>query len=441
MGLQIGKDVFGIAKQSGKGVIAANPYFAFGLAGGALTVDVTQEPDKLTSAYIASAGAYRSKIANGAKFETRAFEKSIGLLLLGALGESTPSGGAPPVAAVLTTALAGVNNDLTFLAKTAGTAGNSITVALVAPDAANAVLSVDVASSAVSVNLATGPGKAITSTATDVRNAINADAEAKALITASLAPGNSGAGIVTALSAANLAGGAAAGGGGAYTHVIKLGDALDYFTVFERKGDDTLVAVQDCKFDELELSWEENMPLSVAATLIGGLLSFPATFVPTVDESDTYEYFTPVGGDFKFDVSGSSPSTATIIGGKIVIKRNVEAKFFSGSIDAGDVYEGLCEVEVALTVLPDDMGLWREVVTGSSDGTAIGIDPVYGSFSLEMVRGSDSLTIEGIRTAFVCDMPEADPEGGAAEVELAGIAYRTTDTPITVTLVNAQASY
>lgn len=441
MGLQIGKDVFGIAKQSGKGVIAANPYFAFGLAGGALTVDITQEPDKLTSAYIAAAGAYRSKIANGAKFTTRAFEKSIGLLLLGALGESTPSGGAPPVAAVLTTALAGVNNDLTFLAKTAGTAGNSITVALVAADAANEVLSVDVASSAITVNLATGSGKAITSTATEVRNAVNLDAEAKALVTASLAPGNSGVGVVTVLSAANLAGGAAAGGGGAYTHVIKLGADLDYFTAFEKKGDDTIVAVQDCKVDELELSWTENMPLEVAVTLVGGLLSFPATFVPTVDESDTYEYFTPVGGDFKFDISGDTPTTATIIGGKIVIKRNVEAKFFSGSIDAGDVYEGSCEVEVALTVLPDDMDLWREVVTGTADGTAIGVDPVYGSFEIEMVRGSESLTIVGARTAFICDMPEADPDGGAAEVELAGIAYRTTDTPITVTLVNAQASY
>ena len=87
------------------------------------------------------------------------------------------------------------------------------------------------------------------------------------------------------------------------------------------------------------------------------------------------------------------------------------------------------------------MDLWREVVTGASDGTAVGVDPVYGSFEIEMVRGSESLTIVGAKTAFICAMPEADPEGGAAEVELAGIAYRTTDTPITVTLVNAQASY
>ena len=122
----------------------------------------------------------------------------------GALGACSTSGGAPAVAAVLTTALTGVNNDLTFLAKTAGTAGNSITVALVATGN-DTPLSVDVASSAITVNLATGSGGAVTSTATEVRNAINVDAEAAALITASLAPGNSGSGVVTALSAANLA--------------------------------------------------------------------------------------------------------------------------------------------------------------------------------------------------------------------------------------------
>ena len=195
MALQVGKDVFGLAKQSGKGTIAANPYFTFGLAGGGIAAEVKQEPDKLTSAYLSPAGAFRSEIANSAKFDTRAFQRSLGLLLYAALGSTTPSGGSPAVAAVLTTALTGVNNDLTFLAKTAGTAGNSITVALVNPMGNDAVLSVDVASSAITVNLATGVAGAITSTATEVRNAINVDAEAKALITASLAPGNSGASV------------------------------------------------------------------------------------------------------------------------------------------------------------------------------------------------------------------------------------------------------
>ena len=441
MPLQKGKDVFGIAKQSGKGVIAANPYFAFGLAGGGLIVSPAQEPDRLTSAYLAAAGAYRSKIETGAKIETRAYPGSIGLLLLAALGDSAPSGGAPAVPAVLTTALVGANNDLTFLAKTPGTAGNGITVHLDAPDEANAVLSVDVDTLAITVNLATGSGKAITSTAAQVRAAINADAEAKALITASIAPGNSGVGVVTALVATNLAGGAAPGAGGTYTHVATLGDELDYFTIFEQKGDDTLHAVEDCKLDELEISWEENMPLKVAATFVGGAWSIPATFVATIDEMDTVDYFTPVGGTFKYDVGSDTPVESSVLGGKVTIKRSAGAKFYSGSIEPGDVFEGLCEVEVSLTVLPDDMDLWRTMLTGSDSGTAIQGVALYGSLEVTFVKGADSLKLECAKAAFLSDFPEADPEGGAVEMELAGFAYRVAGTPITATLVNTQATY
>jgi hypothetical protein len=302
-------------------------------------------------------------------------------------------------------------------------------------------LSVDVASSAISVNLATGVAGAITSTATAVRNAINADAEAKALITASLAPGNSGAGVVTALSAANLAGGAAAGGGGMYTHVCTLGDTLDYFTCFETKGDDTLQAVQDCKLDELEISWEENMPLKVAATFVGGAWSIPATFVAAVDEMDTADYFTPVGGSFKYDVDSDTPEEASVIGGKVTIKRSAEAKFYSGSIEPGDVFEGSCEVEVSLTVLPDDMDLWRTMLTGSDAGTQVQGVTLYGSFEVTFVNGTSSLKLACARAAFLSDFPEADPDGGAVEMDLAGIAYRSAGTPLTATLVNTQPTY
>ena len=45
MALQIGKDQVGIAKQAGKGTIAANPAFAHGLTGGGIKVDVSQEAD------------------------------------------------------------------------------------------------------------------------------------------------------------------------------------------------------------------------------------------------------------------------------------------------------------------------------------------------------------------------------------------------------------
>lgn len=107
--------------------------------------------------------------------------------------------------ATLTTALAGSNNDVTLLAKTPGTAGNSIRLGIVVAGASTA-LSVAVAGSDITVNSATSAGAAATSTAKQVIEAINAHAGASALVWAQDAPGSDGTGVVAALSYTNLAG-------------------------------------------------------------------------------------------------------------------------------------------------------------------------------------------------------------------------------------------
>jgi hypothetical protein len=399
MGLQTGKDVFGIAKQSGKGVIAANPYFAFGLVSGGIVVDPTQEPDKLTSAFLSPAGAYRSRIDAGAGIETRAWQKAIGLLLLGALGSCSTSQAPAPVAiatsseasptVITTTAPHLQGSSGTKLVTIAGHVGStpaingSHTATMTGPSTFTLPVEVTVA----------GTGGTVTFPATS------------------------------------------------YSHIITLGDALDYFTVFEVKGDGSLHAVKDCKIDELDISWTENMPLLVAVTFVGGAWSAPTTFAATVDESDTTDYFTPVGGTFKYDVDSDTPAEASVLGGHINIKRSVEAKVYSGAIEPGDVFEGGCAVETSLTVMPDDMTLWRNVLTGAVDGSAVSSVEIYGSFEHTFVKGADSLKLAGAKTAFLCDMPTAEPEGGGAELELAGVAYRSAGTPLTATLVNMQASY
>ena len=321
MALQSGKDIFGIAKQTAKGTIAANPYYGMGLVSGGLTMTPTQEPDALTSAYLSPAGAFRSKVESGATIETRCYTKSIGLLLLGALGAISTTG--------------------------------------------------------------TGP----------------------------------------------------------YIHTITLGTALLYFTAFETKGDASLHAIQDCKIDELEISWEENMPLKVACKMVGGLWSVPSSFTTTVAEQDTTDYFTPVGGTFKYDLDSATPATASILGGSVKISRAVEAKYFSGAIGAADAFEGFCSVETSLTVLPDDITVWKNALTGSTTGTAIGTVPLYGSFEHTFTKGAASLKLAGANTTFLCDFPEADPAGGAVECTLAGVAYRASGTPLTAVLTNAQVSY
>jgi hypothetical protein len=107
-------------------------------------------------------------------------------------------------AASLTTALAGANNDLTFTARVKGASVASVRYVVAGN---NTALSVAVAGQAITVNVATDGGGAATSTADNVRDAINKDAAASAILRAERAAANDGTGVVAALAATPLAGG------------------------------------------------------------------------------------------------------------------------------------------------------------------------------------------------------------------------------------------
>ncbi|MFJ2030223.1 M14 family zinc carboxypeptidase [Streptosporangium sp. NPDC087985] len=82
--------------------------------------------------------------------------------------------------------------------------GNDISVALVKPAAASSALSVSVSGKNVVVNLATDASGAVSSTAVQVVNALNANAAASALLTAATYRGNAGTGVVAAAPATGL---------------------------------------------------------------------------------------------------------------------------------------------------------------------------------------------------------------------------------------------
>lgn len=127
-----------------------------------------------------------------------------------ALGEGkvTAVASSASVPASLATALTGDNNDIQLYAATAGADGNDITLALVDPSGNDESLAVTVTDSAISASLATDGAGAITSTAAEVVAAINAEGDAAELVTAYLKSGNDGSGVVTALAATALSGGA-----------------------------------------------------------------------------------------------------------------------------------------------------------------------------------------------------------------------------------------
>ena len=122
---------------------------------------------------------------------------------------------------------AGDDNALTFTAVEYGANGNALSVAYVDPGANNAALAVSVSYGAITVSLATGVAGAITSTAAQVKAAVEALAASAALVTVAVYTADTGiaddgSGVVTAMASAALAGGVGTGvatvvGGGLYS--------------------------------------------------------------------------------------------------------------------------------------------------------------------------------------------------------------------------------
>lgn len=134
-------------------------------------------------------------------------------------GASLLSGDAAPDDAVqgsLDRDPAGDDNALTFTAVAYGTGGNAITIEYIDPSGNDKVLEVVVVGSSITVNLATGAGGAITSTAAEILAAYELVAAAVALATVEIDTSDTGvaddgSGIVTALASAPFTGGQGTG--------------------------------------------------------------------------------------------------------------------------------------------------------------------------------------------------------------------------------------
>jgi phage tail sheath protein FI len=99
------------------------------------------------------------------------------------------------------------NSGLTVAAQTEGAAGNNISLALVNPAANSEAIAVTVTNYAIVVSLATDAGGEITSTATDVLDAIEGDAGADVIVAVGYASGGDGSEVMAAKAATKLTGG------------------------------------------------------------------------------------------------------------------------------------------------------------------------------------------------------------------------------------------
>ncbi len=232
-----------------------------------------------------------------------------------------------------------------------------------------------------------------------------------------------------------------------FKHTITLGDILPYLTFWGRIGQE-YTRVDGCKIDTLELEYEGNNPLSWGVTVLGidaelGLDAFPGEIDPSCFDG----YFVTTGGVFKLDTASNEPLVAPVVSGSLSLANSCTADPLAGMVTPGDVEEGKLVSSGNVTVKPEDMKLYRRMITGSDEGTKPTGDMVYGSFEWKFRHNRNAnweLIISAERVPFTAEFPEVDPEGGAATIEFSfddiGIASRD-GSPITAIVRNDTASY
>ncbi len=235
-----------------------------------------------------------------------------------------------------------------------------------------------------------------------------------------------------------------------YTHTYASGSTVPYLTAWSLL-DTEYAQVSDVKISELGLAWDG--PGAVALSVNGpgcAMVPYitPAWTLPTGsdNETDSDAFLIPTGGTFKISAADDTPADALITGGDIKISNELEAIPSSATLTPGDQGEKMQGFEATLKVVPDDLDLWRYILTGSATGTSVQETPAYGSFEVEFEEhgaGAGKLNLRAHKVAFMCDFPDVDTAGGYVEIDMAGVCYKTATypTPIIAVLTNAVAAY
>lgn len=227
-----------------------------------------------------------------------------------------------------------------------------------------------------------------------------------------------------------------------WTHTITPGATPLYLTLFSRL-DTEYHKVRDARIDTLSLTWEKAEPLEISVGVVGTIGTyFTSTWSATNDDSAEQSFY-PGDGVFQVETLGTTPATADITGGEITINNHMQPIDLSRSIEPDDNWPGLMEITVTLKLIPTDMNLWQQIITGTGSATAVSAAPIYGSFltTFTIAAASRVLTLTATRVAFVGEYPEADPAGGPVELTLVGTVVKPAGTAFTATLLNQVASY
>lgn len=378
----------GLSRQaSGKGVAAGAATWGYGVDGGSIfKLELTENEIPLTWSNRDILGFDRQAVKPKQEVGTVATPNILGLFLLGVLGADvvTPNASIPITAAT--------NASTTVTATVAASAlylGQQITVAGAAGGTWNTTIN---GTWTIASIVAGTPGVSVT----------------QFTFVVSVAP----TGSYTASSGSLIA---------AYSHAITSAATVPYMTAWGLFGTADWAEIVDSKVSSAELSWEEAGKVSVKAEIMGITPSFLASaYTETNLEVISQDgYFTAGGG--VFTVEGRN---YLVHGGSIKFDTHINQPISGATVLPADVVEGKLQVDWSLKILPTSTDLFRETYFGSTAGGALsGIVafPHLGAVTCQFSGPfGTTLNISSTQVRFAVEFPESNPEGGPAELTLAG---------------------
>jgi hypothetical protein len=233
-------------------------------------------------------------------------------------------------------------------------------------------------------------------------------------------------------------------GAGPYTHTITPAADLNYLTAWGTFGTADWGKIADCKVSSLELAFDLAGKVTAKAVIPGLTPSFLAAVYTETNQEliATVGILAAAGG--LFQVEGAA---ANIQSGSIKFDNKVEQPGIAATVTPADVVPAQWEVTYSLKIVPNDTGLFREVVFGSSAGgaqAAVANSPHLGSIECKFIGtiGTASLDVLSSAVRFAVAFPEANPAGGPTEITLEGTAtLPASGSDTTATMVNSVASY
>lgn len=226
-----------------------------------------------------------------------------------------------------------------------------------------------------------------------------------------------------------ILGGKAVSGSSTYTHVLSVAAAQPWFTTWGKLGSQWYKTI-DSKLVGLNIEITGAGVVKVSPKWLGCTPS--KVTAPTITNDETAATpFAGAGGTFQWDQDGSTLATAKIVSANVSIERAGDYEQIAASITPDNISDGGLKITGALTLRPDDdTDLWDSTNISAAE---------YGSFSLGLASGANTVTLASTRATLMGGWPDYDANGASALVPFAFQSYG--DSNFTATVVNTLASY